>query len=39
MKKMLKNKKLWIGIAIIVIVFGVAMLTGDSTPVDATTQG
>jgi len=39
MKKMLKNKKLWIGIAIVVIVFGVAMLIGDSTPVDATTQG
>ena len=39
MKKMLKNKKLWVGIAVQVIVIGVAMLTGDSTPVDATTQG
>jgi hypothetical protein len=38
MKKMLKNKKLWVGIAVLVIVIGVAMLTGDSTPVDATTQ-
>jgi|TARA_A100001388_G_C28770712_1_gene503640 flagellar biosynthesis/type III secretory pathway M-ring protein FliF/YscJ len=39
MKKLLKNKKVWIGVAVVVIVFAIAMLVGDSTPVDATTQG
>ena len=29
MKKLLKNKKVWIGVAVVVIVFAIAMLVGD----------
>ena len=39
MKKLLTNKKVWIGVAIVIAVFAWAMLSGDTTPVDATTQG
>jgi hypothetical protein len=39
MKNLIKNKKVWIGVAVIVVIFAIAMMTGDSTPVDATTQG
>jgi|TARA_E500000318_G_scaffold29554_1_gene29450 predicted negative regulator of RcsB-dependent stress response len=40
MKNWIKNnKKVMIGVAIVIVIFVIASMVGDSTPVDATTQG